>query len=491
MSLITLADAIQAGTTTATLATQGALARVGAHDDAVGAFVHVDEAGALAAAAAVDAQAAAGRPLGPLAGVPVTIKDLIAVAGQPLTAGSAMLAGYLPPRDATVVRKLREAGAVILGKVSLDEFAMGSTNEHAAQGPVRNPWDLGRVPGGSSGGSAAAVASGFGAASLGTDTGGSVRLPAALCGVVGVKPTYGRVSRSGVVAYASSLDQVGPLTQTVADAARVLRCIAGPCGEDATSLDPSGGADAEGWEAACGRGVDGLRVGVVSAWLDAVSDDVRLAVETAAAALEAAGATLHEVALPLAAHAVPAYYVIAMSEASANLARYDGVRFGHRAALSADDDLDALYAQSRAEGFGPEVRRRVILGTWALSSGYYDAYYDRACRVRRLVRDELTRTLQRCDVLLGPTAPRCAWPLGEALADPVATYHMDQYTTAANLAGLPAVSLPWGLGADGLPAAVQLHAAAFDEATLFRAAGALERAAPALPATPTGLTETP
>ena len=459
------------------------LARVERCNGHLNAFVHLDPEQTLADAAEVDRRVGEGQRDMPLAGVPISIKDLIAVRGFELNAGSRILRGYRPPVDATVVARLRSAGAVILGKVSLDEFAMGSTNESSITGAVRNPWDLSRVPGGSSGGSGAAVSAQLGLASLGTDTGGSVRLPAAFCGAVGVKPTYGRVSRSGVVAYASSLDQVGPICRDVRDAAAILNVIAGVCDQDSTSVARS----PHNWSEDCVDDVSGLKFGVVSDWLERLSPEVSQAVSEAADALIAAGATRVDITLSHDQLAVPAYYVIAMSEASTNLARYDGVRFGHRAELATGDDLDALYARSRAEGFGAEVRRRVILGTWALSSGYYDAYYDRACRVRRLVRDELVGVLADVDVLLGPTAPRTAWELGDPSMDPLTTYQMDIYTTAANLAGLPAMSLPWGLGADGLPLAVQLHANAWDEASLFRWGTALEAQSPALPPTPTAI----
>ena len=483
MSLITCARAIATGAQTATAVTEQALGRIFAAEPHLNAMVHVDHDGALAQAARVDAAVAAGEPLGPLAGVPLTIKDLIAVAGLPLTAGSKMLTGYVPARDASVVVRLRNAGAVLLGKTSLDEFAMGSTNETAASGPACNPWDLGRVPGGSSGGSAVAVAANYGYGSLGTDTGGSVRLPAALCGLVGLKPTYGRVSRAGVVAYASSLDQVGPMATTVRDAARLLSVIAGPCGEDATSRLEA----VADYESACELPARGLRVGVVPGWLDGLTAETRDAVLDTQRRLEAAGAETVEVTLPHAHLAVPAYYLIAMSEASANLARYDGVRFGHRAALEPDDDLDTLYARSRAEGFGAEVKRRIVMGTWALSSGYYEAYYDRACRVRRLIHGDLQAALRECDVILGPTAPSTAWPLGSHAHDPIAAYQMDIYTTVANLAGLPAMSVPVGLSASGLPLAIQLMARAFDEATLLRCAASVECDAPALPREPIAL----
>lgn len=483
MTLIATAESIASGEQTAAEVTEAALARIAAAEPHLNAMIHVDEDGARTQAAQIDAARSEGQPLGALAGVPLTIKDLIAVAGLPLTAGSNMLGDYVPARDATVIQRLREAGAVILGKTSLDEFAMGSTNESAATGLVRNPWDLTRVPGGSSGGSAAAVSAAYGVGSLGTDTGGSVRLPAALCGLVGLKPSYGRVSRSGVVAYASSLDQVGPMAATVRDAARLLSVIAGACDEDATSRAVPVGA----YEAACKQPVAGLRVGVVRNWLEGLSRDCCEAVESALAHLQARGAITVEVTLPHAHLAVPTYYLIAMSEASTNLARYDGVRFGHRADLATGDSLDDLYARSRSEGFGDEVKRRIVMGTWALSSGYYDAYYDRACRVRRLIHNDLQRALGSCDVILGPTAPSAAWPLGSHQHDPVAAYQMDIYTTVANLAGLPGISVPMGLGSEGLPLSVQLMAAAFDETTLLRAAAAVEGDAPALPTSPTGL----
>ncbi|HAN30684.1 MAG TPA: Asp-tRNA(Asn)/Glu-tRNA(Gln) amidotransferase GatCAB subunit A [Myxococcales bacterium] len=479
-TLIAVAEDVNQGRSSALEIAEQHLERIERIDSKINAFVDVDRDQTLHSARAVDNAIAKGQRNLPLAGVPISIKDLIAVQNRPLRAGSKILGDYRPAHDATVVSKLKAAGAVIIGKVSLDEFAMGSTNESASSGPVRNPWSLDSVPGGSSGGSAAAVSAKMGLASLGTDTGGSVRLPAAFCGAVGVKPTYGRVSRSGVVAYASSLDQVGPITLNVRDAARLLSAIAGPCDHDSTSVDQP----IDDWALACEQRIESMRFGVVVDWLERLQPSVADAVNQAAQALCDAGAQRVDITLEHDHLAVPAYYVIAMSEASTNLARYDGVRYGRRAQLEAGASLDQLYARSRAEGFGPEVRRRIILGTWALSSGYYDAYYDRACRVRRLVRDELTAALSHVDVLLGPTAPRTAWKIGDTQMDPLTTYQMDIFTTAANLAGLPAMSLPWGRDDQGLPIGVQLHAGPWREANLFQWGTALEAAAPSLEALP-------
>ncbi|MFZ4578877.1 MAG: Asp-tRNA(Asn)/Glu-tRNA(Gln) amidotransferase subunit GatA [Myxococcota bacterium] len=472
-SLTACAQAIAAGDVSAEAVTRAALERIEAQNPLLNAYLHVAATSALQQARAVDQTRAAGEMLGPLAGVPISVKDLIAVQGMPLTAGSRILQGYTPPRDATVVQRLRAAGAVILGKTNLDEFAMGSSNEASAYGAVRNPWNTQRVPGGSSGGAAAAVAAGLGVAALGTDTGGSIRQPAALCGIVGLKPTYGRVSRLGVVAYASSLDQVGPMTRTVRDAARLLQVIGGPDPDDATS----DGRTLPDLEADLDRGVAGLRVGVPHEFLDGAQGldvAVRTRINSALLALQVRGATLVPVALPHTRHTLATYYLIATAEASANLARYDGVRFGRRAEARPSDGIDDLYARSRGEGFGTEVKRRILLGTFALSAGYRDAWYDKACRVRRLIHDDFDRAWQTCDVLAGPTSPVVAWKLGEFVQDPLAMYLMDVFTLGVNLAGLPALSLPVGLHPDTLPVGLQLIGRPFDEATLLRAGAAVE-----------------
>jgi aspartyl-tRNA(Asn)/glutamyl-tRNA(Gln) amidotransferase subunit A len=465
---------VAAGEVTALEVARAAIDRIGSTDGTLNAFVRVDEEGALAAAAAIDRKRAAGAPLGPLAGVPIGVKDLIATKGLETTAASRILRGFVPPYDATVVERLRAADAVLVGKCNLDEFAMGSTNEHSAFGPCRNPWDPARVAGGSSGGSAAAVAAGQCAGALGTDTGGSIREPAAFCGVVGVKPTYGRVSRYGIIAFASSLDQCGPLARSVRDAAVLLGVLAGHDPRDATSVpDP---VPPGSYAAALSDDVAGLRVGVpeefFAAGLDPAVDAV---VRAALAVLEGAGATLVPVALPHVPYAIAAYYVIANAEASSNLARYDGVRYGHRARLAAGEGVDALYARSRGEGFGAEVKRRIMLGTYALSAGYYDQYYGRAQRVRTLVRQDFERAFRACDVIAGPTAPLTAIPLGSRLADPLQMYLMDVYTVATNLAGLPALSLPCGFTAEGLPVGLHLQGPPLAEQRLLDVAFAYER----------------
>ncbi len=468
------ARAIAAGELTSRTATEAALGRVERDNASLGALLHVDAQGALARADQIDSQRRAGQPLGRLGGVPITLKDNISLVGMPMTAGSRILAGYRPPFDATVAARVSAAGAIVIGKCNLDEFAMGSSNETSAFGPVRNPHDLDRVPGGSSGGSAVAVAAGFGFGSLGSDTGGSIRLPAALCGVVGLKPTYGRVSRYGVVAFASSLDQVGPLATTSRDAARLLGVIAGPCRHDSTCADHS----VPDFEAALGReSLAGIRVGVAREHLDgadgldsAMSRRVRERLER----LRDLGADLVDVELPHSHASIAAYYLIATAEASANLARYDGVRFGHRSAAHGGD-LEQLIARSRGEGFGREVKRRIMLGTYALSSGYYDAYYRKACQVRRLVHDDFVAAFSHCDLLAGPVSPVTAWRLAEKTGDPLAMYLMDVFTTAVNLAGLPALSMPMPVSAGEMPAGLHLIGRAFDETTLLGVADCLER----------------
>ncbi|MDP6942696.1 MAG: Asp-tRNA(Asn)/Glu-tRNA(Gln) amidotransferase subunit GatA [Myxococcota bacterium] len=458
------------GTTSRDLV-QAALDRIDLIDDGMNAWLHVDAEGALAAADEIDSRRAAGHPVGPLAGLPVGVKDMICTRGLPTTAASKMLEGFVPPYDATVVTRLREADAIILGKLNMDEFAMGSSNEQSAFGPVRNPWDPSRVPGGSSGGSAAAVAAATCALALGTDTGGSIRQPASLCGVVGVKPTYGRVSRFGAIAFASSLDQVGPLARTVEDAALLLDVLAGHDPRDSTSIPQAAPATLD----TLADPVQGLRVGVPSEYFaEGLEPDVADRIRAALSALKAQGCELVELSLPHTKYAVPAYYIVATAEASSNLARYDGVAFGHRTAESGP--LDAMIARSRAEGFGPEVTRRLLLGTYALSSGYYDAYYLKAQKVRTLVRQDFARAFERCDVIAGPTSPVSAVPLGARTADPLQMYLMDVYTIPANLAGLPCASVPCGFDAAGLPVGLQLIGRPMDEATMLRVAYAYEAA---------------
>ncbi|WP_248346340.1 Asp-tRNA(Asn)/Glu-tRNA(Gln) amidotransferase subunit GatA [Anaeromyxobacter paludicola] len=457
--------------------TQAALARVAETDGRLGAFLAVTPERALDAARASDARRARGDARGPLDGVPVALKDIFLTQGVPTTAGSRILEGYVPPYDATVVERLQAAGAVSLGKLNMDEFAMGSSNENSAYKPCHNPWDLARTPGGSSGGSAAAVAARQVFGTLGTDTGGSIREPAAFCGVVGVKPTYGRVSRFGVIAFASSLDQPGPFGKTVADAALLLGAVAGHDPRDATSST----RPVDDYLAGLEGGAAGLRVGVPREWFqEGLEPGVERAVRGALAAYERLGAKLVEVSLPHAKYAVAAYYLIAPAEASSNLARYDGVRYGLRAKASA---LKEMYAETREQGFGPEPKRRIMLGTYALSAGYYDAYYLRAQKVRTLIRRDFDEAFARCDVVAGPVTPTAAFRLGEKVDDPLQMYLADIYTIPCNLAALPGLSLPCGLHeGQGLPVGLQLVGRPFDEATLLRAARALEREQGPLPA---------
>jgi aspartyl-tRNA(Asn)/glutamyl-tRNA(Gln) amidotransferase subunit A len=458
---------------------EASLARIAATDREVGAFLAVAAERARAAAAEADARAARGERRSEIDGVPIAVKDIFATKGLATTAGSRILEGFVPPYDATVVERLEAAGAVLVGKLNMDEFAMGSSNENSAYRPCANPWDLTRTPGGSSGGSAAAVAARQVHGSLGTDTGGSIRLPAAFCGVVGVKPTYGRVSRYGVVAFASSLDQVGPLARTVEDAALLLGRIAGHDPRDMTSST----RPVDDYLALLEDGARGLRVGVPREWFQGgVDPGVERSVRAALATYERLGATLVEISLPHTRYGIAAYYLIAPAEASSNLARYDGIRFGLRAEARG---LKELYAETRERGFGAEPKRRIMLGTYALSSGYYDAYYLRAQKVRTLIRRDFDEAFRSCDVVAGPVAPSVAFPLGERTQDPLQMYLADVFTITCNLAALPGLSVPCGLhDASGLPVGLQLLGRPFDEATLLRAARALEREIGALPAPP-------
>jgi len=446
------------------------LDRIAERDRGLDAFLTLMPERALESARRIDRDLAAGGPAPPLAGVPVAVKDVLDVEGVPTTCGSRILEGYRPPFTSTAIVKLEQAGAVVVGKTNMDEFAMGSSTENSAFKPTRNPWDRQRVPGGSSGGSAAAVAAGMTPVALGTDTGGSIRQPAALCGVVGLKPTYGRVSRYGLVAFASSLDQIGPFTRTVEDAALVSSVLCGWDPRDATSANvpvPDFTRDAE-------SSVAGVRVGVPWAFLEkGVDPGVMSRFREAMEALAGAGATVVDVALPHAHHAIATYYIVATAEASSNLARYDGVRYGLRAPGASD--LRGMYGQTRDHGFGAEVKRRIILGTFVLSSGYYDAYYLRAQKVRTLIRRDYESAFDVCDVVATPTTPTPAFRLGEKTADPLEMYLADIFTVPANLAGVPGLSLPCGM-ADGLPAALQLVGRPFDEATLFRVGAAFQRA---------------
>jgi aspartyl-tRNA(Asn)/glutamyl-tRNA(Gln) amidotransferase subunit A len=446
------------------------------------AFVTETPERALQMARASDARIAAGEG-GPLEGLPLAIKDLFCTSGVRTTAGSNILSNFVPPYESTVTRNLWSAGAVMLGKTNMDEFAMGSSNENSHFGPVANPWrsrnsNATLVPGGSSGGSAAAVAARACLAATGTDTGGSIRQPAALAGIVGFKPTYGRCSRYGIVAFASSLDQAGPMTRTVRDAALMLRVMAGTDERDSTSVD----VPVPDYEAGLEDGVKGLRVGIPREYrLDGMMPEIGELWERGAEWLRSQGAEIVEVSLPHTKYALPAYYIVAPAEASSNLARYDGVRFGRRAAQV--HDIVQLYERSRAEGFGPEVQRRILIGTYVLSSGYYDAYYLKAQKVRSLIARDFTEAYKRCDVLLTPATPGPAFEVGAKTNDPVAMYLNDVFTVTVNLAGLPAIAVPAGLTADGLPLGLQIIGKAFDEATVLRAARAVEQAA-AFEATP-------
>ena len=493
MTALAVAAAVAAGERTARSVVEDCLDRIAERDGEIGAFNLVLAEEALADADRIDAAVARGQSAGPLAGVPVALKDNLCTRGIPTTCSSRMLEGWRPPYSATVVERLRAAGAVIVGKTNLDEFAMGSSTENSAFGPTRNPHDTSRVPGGSSGGSAAAVAAGFALLALGSDTGGSIRQPAALCGVVGMKPTYGRVSRYGLVAFASSLDQIGPIGASVADAAACYEAIAGHDPLDSTSID----RPLDPVAAVLEDGVEGLKVGVLaelcgggqreeaqvaggieaslSGGVEGVADDVLSKVESAARALEEAGAEVRTVSVPSAVLGLSAYYLIAPAEASSNLARYDGVRYGLRVDAANAAEMNVA---SRTAGFGAEVKRRIMLGTFALSAGYYDAFYGKALRVRTLMLREFAAAYEDVDVLLCPTAPTTAFALGAKTADPLLMYLNDVCTIPSNLTGHPAISVPFGRGDDGLPVGVQIMGPALSERLIFRAAAALERAAP-------------
>jgi aspartyl-tRNA(Asn)/glutamyl-tRNA(Gln) amidotransferase subunit A len=466
-------DAVRSGARTAVEICEAALAAIDQHNGSLNAFNTVTHEAARARAAAIDAHPE--RATLPLAGVPVALKDNLCTRGVRTTASSRMLEHFVPPYDATAVARLEAAGAVVVGKTNCDEFAMGSSNENSAFGPARNPWATDRIPGGSSGGSAVAVAAGMAPLSLGSDTGGSIRQPAALCGLVGLKPTYGRVSRYGLLAFASSLDQIGPFTRTVEDAALALSVLAGRDPADATSA-PAAVPD---YTAALTGSAKGLRVGVPRALVtDGVDAEVTRAFNEALEVYRSAGATLVDVELPHASAAIPVYYLVATAEASSNLARYDGVRFGVRAPAQAggpQDDLRTMYGRSRELGFGPEVKRRIMLGTYVLSAGYYDAYYLKAQQVRTLIRRDYEQAFERVDVVAMPTSPTPAFRIGERVADPLQMYLADIFTVSANLAGLPAISVPCGFTDQSLPIGLQLTGRMFDESTLLAAAHAYER----------------
>ena len=465
-----IAAAVRGGTLSARKVVEEALAAIAAREPELHAFNHVMAEEARAAADAVDHKVAMGDDPGPLAGVPVALKDNLCTRGIPTTCSSRILEGWLPPYDATVVERIRAAGGIVVGKTNLDEFAMGSSTENSAFGPTRNPHDTSRVPGGSSGGSAAAVAAGFVPLALGSDTGGSIRQPAALCGVVGMKPTYGAVSRYGLIAFASSLDQIGPFAANVGDAGLLLEVIAGHDPMDSTSID----APAPSLVDHLSQGIDGLRVGIVRELLQGIAPDVEARVRQAADALTAAGAKVEEVSVPATVYGLSAYYLIAPAEASSNLARYDGVRYGLRKPAP---DITTMYGATRAAGFGAEVKRRIMLGTYALSAGYYDAYYGQAQRVRTLIIRDFETAYADHDVLISPTTPTTAFAFGDK-SDPLAMYMSDVCTIPSNLAGHPALSVPFGTGDDGMPVGVQVMAPALGEQLLFRVGAALEEVAP-------------
>jgi aspartyl-tRNA(Asn)/glutamyl-tRNA(Gln) amidotransferase subunit A len=470
LSMLELAAKLAAGEISSVEATRACLARTAQVDGKVKAFLRLDEKGALAAAEASDARRKAGNPASPLDGVPIAIKDIFLTEGVETTCGSRILQGFIPPFDSTVVSLLKQAGLPIVGKLNMDEFAMGSSNENSAYGLTHNPWALDRTPGGSSGGSAAAVAAREVFGALGTDTGGSIRQPAAFTNLVGLKPTYGRVSRYGVVAYASSLDQVGPMTRTVADTAALLQLIARHDPLDSTSAPveaPDYRADLEG-------GVRGLRLGVPREYfIDGMDPEVEATVRAAMRDYERMGATLVDVSLPHTRYALATYYLLAPAEASSNLARYDGVRYGLRAKDARG--LREMYGQTRDRGFGAEVKRRIMLGTYALSAGYYDAYYLRAQKVRTLIREDFSRAFEQVDAILSPASPVPPFKLGEKADDPLAMYLMDVFTLPCNLAGIPGLSLPCGFTKSSLPIGLQILGKPFDEARLLRIARAFER----------------
>lgn len=480
LSLTEIRDRLRSGEISATAATQACLDRIAATEPAIDALLHIAGESALAEAATLDANGPDASK--PLWGVPIVIKDVLTTTGMPTTCASKILENFVPVFDATAVAKLKDAGAIILGKANMDEFAMGSSTENSAYKLTKNPWNLAHVPGGSSGGSAASVAAGQCFASVGTDTGGSIRQPASFCGIVGLKPTYGRVSRFGLIAYGSSLDAAGPMTRTVRDAAEMLQIIAGHDPKDSTSvntpvpdyLGPLAKTDS----------LKGLRIGMPEQyWGNGLSIEVDQACRTAIDMAQSLGAEIVPVSLPHTEYAIATYYILAMAEASSNLARFDGVRYGHRSEHV--QDLKTLYTRSRSEGFGDEVKRRIMLGTYVLSAGYYDAYYKKAAQVRRLIREDFLNALTLCDVICGPACPTTAFAIGENTADPLQMYLTDIFTISLNLSGLPGLSLPVGLGKDtGLPVGLQLFGGSMEEGLLLHTAATLEAHLPKLPAPP-------
>jgi aspartyl-tRNA(Asn)/glutamyl-tRNA(Gln) amidotransferase subunit A len=472
---------MNAGAITAEEITRAYLDRADRLESRIKAFLHRDAEASLAKARDVDARRKAGQPVGALAGVPIALKDVLCTKGVPTTCASRMLENFRPPYNAAVIERLEAADAIPIGKTNMDEFAMGSSTENSAFGPTRNPWDQERIPGGSSGGSAAAVAADFAPISLGSDTGGSIRQPAALCGIVGLKPTYGRVSRYGLIAFASSLDQIGPFSHDLADTALLLKVIAGKDPRDATSVDEP----VPDYPATLDTPPESLRIGIVREFFgEGLDSEVEAAIREAVRVYEAAGATVRDVSLPHSKYGAPAYYLVAPAECSSNLARYDGTIYGHRAAdfsprSPEEEELPPLIRMmmaSRAEGFGAEVKRRIMLGTFALSAGYADQYYNQALKVRRLIRNDFDTAFKEVDVLVGPTTPTAAFKFGEKTADPLAMYLSDVYTITTNLAGIPGLSIPCGLTKSGLPIGLQLMAPAFAEDKLLRTARVFEKA---------------
>jgi len=467
-TVVDIAAAVSSGKLSASSVLEENLAAIDSRENEIHAFNLVTADRARERAAQIDADVKAGKNVGRLAGVTIALKDNMCTRGVETTCSSKILAGWKPPYDATVVRRLADEGAVFVGKTNLDEFAMGSSTENSAFGPTRNPLDTSRVPGGSSGGSAAAVAAGFAAASFGSDTGGSIRQPAALCGLVGVKPTYGTVSRQGLVAFGSSLDQIGPFSTTVADSALLMEVIAGHDPLDSTSIPQP----APSLMNVLDKGVKGMRIGRITDMPEGSSPDVLARLEAAFESLRAAGAQIVDVKMPSMSYGLTAYYLVAPAEASSNLARFDGVRYGLRVDAR---DLNAMYGATRAAGFGDEVKRRIMLGTYALSAGYYDAYYGKALKVRRLIADDFAKAYEQCDVMLTPTSPTVAFKFGDKTSNPLAMYLCDVFTIPTNLAGHAAMSVPFGTGEAGLPVGVQVLAPALGEAPMFRVAAELER----------------
>lgn len=470
LGLASVSERLANGDVSSVELTTHMLNRIETKDDALGAYLAVDSAGALAAAAESDKRRVTKKSLSSLDGVPVALKDMILTKGLKTTAGSRVLENFIPPYEATVSLRLKDAGAVVLGKLNQDEFAMGSSNESSAFKPCRNPWDLSRTPGGSSGGSAAAVAASIAFGTLGTDTGGSIRQPAAYCGITGLKPTYGRVSRYGVVAFASSLDQVGPMSKDVKGCAQMLQAIAGHDERDSTSVNNP----VDDYTGKLNGKINGLRLGIPREFfVDGMDEEVSKNVRNAVQVLKEQGAQLIDISLPATPHAVATYYVLACAEASSNLSRYDGVRFGPR--LGSGEGLRAMYEQTRGQLFGPEVKRRIMLGTYVLNAGYYDAYYLRAQKVRRLFRDDFDKAFESVDAIVCPTTPTTAFKLGDKTADPLQMYLNDIFTISANLAGLPALSLCTGFSKAGLPIGTQLIGRPFEESVILNAAYSLEQ----------------